>query len=185
MSRPIPAGVEPPRPNTVIQGWGGDFIVPRGGFSGWKSDNKGKSWREGDGLRGCDPDSLYAAPFLSDVNTLNAPSLETSLGLESGSFGKFIKEEEQRQLAETEAHFERLKRENPMMRLTVQPDGSTITEIADKDALIRELVGVLEKWQSAYTEIDPVQAAAIRLEAFDLTEKGLTLARTTCPEVFE
>lgn len=78
MKRPIPEGVKPPE-GCVILGWGKEFIAPPNEFNGWMSfDGRGR-WLVAIGMRGVNPDCLYAADAGSEVARLNRDPLMDSV----------------------------------------------------------------------------------------------------------
>lgn len=111
MKRPIPEGVRPPSHGETILGYGGDFEMPPEGDSLYYKAGPHAEWGGPIYIRPgfLSSTALYAAHWNSRVNHLNAESLETYLGLEPGSFGKFMKEKEAREIEVTEAHFRRLR----------------------------------------------------------------------------
>lgn len=77
MKRPIPEGVTPPEGCTIL-GWGGEFLVPENGFTGFVNlMERSCMWFPSIKLcRGRFPKCLYAAPAESEVARLNRTSLE-------------------------------------------------------------------------------------------------------------
>lgn len=159
MSRPIPEGVELPKPNAVILGWGKGFKVPEEGFQGYAIwPGKYPDWNEGH-KQGDDDRLIYAASADSEVARLNQ---------KEALLGKFV----------------RTHNEGTAPSVAVED-----LKEPDKDALIRDLVESLQQWEDAMCAAICHPGVRIELvsEVAHASRKGfevLTLARTICPELF-